>query len=244
MNLYAFVLNSPAMAEDLLGLEITVWREGKALAHVRILNDTIEALAKKIGLGADEYLKWLSLYKGGKYPYTKDEKIPCQFFKVPNTIAAYRTKSKDPTKPMPKDWGKNIQYLKTLGFKVDETDWYSDIDILTSAPVPTFQIDAKLKALGQVKELHGFFYNGHGSISPFTGLPTLVHLGASQIDTSVKLKYKLGFTFIVGCKAKAFEEPLKADSSAAFFHYSSWVNIGYIIENKFEAGKQATNKPN
>jgi len=87
-NLYSFVENDPPTLIDLLGLVVTVQRTGKSTADVYCdCGDTVEDIAEKVKLEADEYLTpgWLWAADGKGLPATKKEKMTeRRHFKSPN----------------------------------------------------------------------------------------------------------------------------------------------------------------
>jgi RHS repeat-associated protein len=86
-NLYGFVGNRPIELLDCLGLKWKISRKGKSTAVATCdCNDTIETLAQKIHLDADEYLKWLQK-SNGALPSSKSEKIKTKSsYLIPNEV--------------------------------------------------------------------------------------------------------------------------------------------------------------
>lgn len=90
-NLYVHTDNSPVGRVDLLGLEWKVKREGQDTAPATCdCKDTVDDLAKKIGLVAKEYKAWLQSDDGKPLPTDASKPVGEQReFKIPNYVLAY-----------------------------------------------------------------------------------------------------------------------------------------------------------
>ena len=162
-NLYGYVSNNPVNYIDPLGLwKIT--RDGKSLADAEAeKDDTMETLAKRVGLGADEWQKWATVgvtiktTTGRKNisDLIKTDKIcPGEKLQVPNTVLAYWGGELGGFGKGWVMWGTDVDTLKKRGFNVSEQEG------LAAAKFERYIQDTT-----KSKELHGVFFWGHGIYS-------------------------------------------------------------------------------
>jgi len=163
-NLYQYVGSNPVGYVDPLGLW-KIKREGGKLAGAEAeKDDTIEKLAKEIGLESAEFQKWLTL-TGGKIKTpggvktlsglkAKDVCCPGEKVEIPNTVLAYWAGHDwvgiihGKTWVM---WGTEVGTLKKRGFNVPEKRGMTAADF-----------EKYIQTSTGSKELHGIFFSGHG----------------------------------------------------------------------------------
>jgi RHS repeat-associated protein len=172
-NLYEYTKDNPVNRFDALGLFWWVSRKkdnAKALAVC--CNDTVEELAKKIGLDPYYYTEWLTPLAGERYPVYPTQEIRYQQFYIPNTVYAFWGGQLSGFGRWHTHWNESIAYLQELGFKVIEyhhvfnktwvkkgMGWFRP---LPSNSLNKFYLDDELIDLAKKKELHGLYFWGHG----------------------------------------------------------------------------------
>ncbi len=221
LNLYEYVVNNPIVLLDPMGLQWYVIRNGgpTATASVLFKPETIDNLASKIGLDTSEFKQWVTLLgtlkiEDGKHKdisslSSSDKICPMQAVRIPNTVLAYWAGwGKDFGKSWV-NWGRDVSYLSSLGFMVDDTSgWTAE------------EFQGYLSSQTKSKSLHGLFFWGHGYYEndevdkkkkiyiglitdndKYDGTELYVTLYAKW-----KLEYKLALGIIFACGGRAAED--------------------------------------
>lgn len=218
--------NAPILRTDSFGLEWIIEREGKEWAECcrEDPSDTLEDLAKKIGLDFESRDEWLRTR-------TEEDR---QVFMVPNTILAvwagdvnlaWKWKGKKGNFSLGKvavRWNSDTRYLKRRGFKVEE------IDIHKSNRSSQNVVD-QVRRYTQSAWLHGVFFWGHGGPEHFgTGDNSWV---VRYKDVVESLQYDLGFVLINAC----FSDHEHGDENITYWHPSNLLGKT-TIHGPIEAG--------
>jgi len=162
LNLYQYVGSNPVGYTDPFGLW-RIKREGSKLAGAEAeKDDTVEKLAKDIGLDPAEFQKWLTLARGQIKDATavaknlrslKATDIICvgEKVEIPNTVLAYWAGEIGGFGKWWVMWGTDVGTLKERGFNVPEHQGWAAKGLETEIQTAT-----------GAKELHGIFFWGHG----------------------------------------------------------------------------------
>jgi hypothetical protein len=154
VNFYEYTEDNPANNTDPLGLTWTVHRAGNATAVAVGCDDTVNELAKRIGLESYKFKKWLTSADDLPLPVYSNERMRFRRFYIPNTIYAYWAGNFLGAGRWWMNWNAGISYLKDLGFQVLETrhtrgEW--------------FRMNDDIQDLLEQKTLHGVYFSGHGA---------------------------------------------------------------------------------
>jgi len=201
LNAYQAFNFNPQIYFDFMGLTWLVDRSGGqvATAMVVIYPDTAEALAKEIGLDANEFRKWIELSDspiktemGFKTleELSSDHKIcPMQKVTVPNTVMAYWGGWGQGVGKHFVDWGKDVATLVKRGFFVYEPEGYD-----------ASRFEEAIKFMQLSKKLHGIYAWGHGSKEEFVTVESEIknQLYFTQYSDWHPI-YKLGLGVVWAC---------------------------------------------
>ncbi len=217
---------------DPWGLKWKVDRNGggKADAIPGDRNDTIDDLAKLIGLNSFESEAWLTLKNDNGMPFPGlNDPIGWTYcdlpeFQVPNTIYAVWAGEGGIFGAFFVCFADEVSYLQSLGFNVIAPENHND----GGALVGPRSIDYynELKNLSSNKKIHGLYGMGHGNINYFfygrrMGIDT-VWVDEERIynyKTSMsKLNYHLGFTLINACYSKSGATSLTSSNGISDGH--------------------------
>ena len=203
-----------------------VTRNGGAKATAEPLSDTctIAGLAAKIGLKAlsinngqevQEFKKWLTLplFSFNVCRYGKlmrispgdlrvtDEILRGTQFEIPNTMLAFWRGDLKPIGQTHVGWQKDIENLRSLGFKVDEKD---EKGFKTGKQFRDYLSD---KTKPGTEELHGVILWSHGFPEGLASRHVTMNVYHSEVTGSIingvqssgALNYKLGFVILNAC---------------------------------------------
>jgi len=149
MNLYQYVGSNPAKYADPLGLW-KIKRDGWWSAEAQAESgDTVQSLAKIIGLDENEWQKWLT---GQANSVVYDDGRACGDFRIPNTVLAYWAGEVGGFGKFWVMWGMDVGTLKARGFKVLEHEGWM-----------AHELNGAIRNLSWTRELHGIFFWGHAS---------------------------------------------------------------------------------
>ncbi len=231
-NVYAFVANCPLDRVDLLGLEWMVKRDGASQADADCKCDTVEELAKKIGLSVSDYQKWLSPADGYALPSSATEIMKNRRFRIPNTVYAYWAGDVGSLGKWAVSWNGSVSYLNARGFQVIEYGHTSG---------SKYVLQNVLIAAANSRALHGFYFWGHGYAPyPSTGLtnkdgdPILVY-------TSIILPYKMALGLVFACDSNAGKPALYSNAPGGVWHgyRGTLIPLGsFHVQNWFSSGAQ------
>jgi len=206
---YVYASNGPANFLDPLGLWTKKRSGGSRATAISEKGDTIEGLAKTIGLEASEYDSWLYPSKDFKI----DQALPAgKEFGIPNVILVITSPAK-----LEHESKVVTERQLTKGVETARKMWggagFMVLRVTSSptTPEPTTKKADVLKRLeahtgGKPGDLQGFVYIGHG------GYGSLILTDENGKDTDVQvadikkaLKYKLALAAILGCNTYASE---------------------------------------
>jgi hypothetical protein len=226
-NLYQYVGSSPVNYVDLLGLW-KIKREGGKFAGAEAeKDDTIEKLAKEIGLEPTEFKEWLTL-TGGQIKTAggavkslssltaKDVCCPGEKVEIPNTVLAYWAGELGGFGKWWVMWGTDVGALKKRGFNVPEHQgWTANA------------LETEIQTATKAKELHGIFFWGHGYKGGVLTDSDQSGNGKYYSDyASWKPKYKLGLGVLFACHTQSGRGQF---SSGAIF----WGKTGVLVPHGF-----------
>ena len=161
MHFYEYERSNPVVYLDPTG-QWTIDRNGQTLAPALAeKDDTIEKLADKIGLNANEFQKWLTI-EGGKIrtpkgmktlPQLNEKDVCCpgEKVKIPNVILAYWGGEFGGVGKVWVEWDKDVGTLTQRGFHVAKNQGW------TSA-----QLESVIQEGTATRTLQGIFFWGHG----------------------------------------------------------------------------------
>lgn len=115
---------------------------------------------------------------GGPLPGSPSERMASRRFRIPNTVVAYWGGAVGGWGKDRVDWDPSVSYLKDLGFRVEEYEHRSRIQI---APPQRLALQKILENRGREKELHGLYFWGHG-YEPYPSAGLVSHLGGNPGD--------------------------------------------------------------
>ncbi|MBM4043982.1 MAG: RHS repeat-associated core domain-containing protein, partial [Planctomycetes bacterium] len=153
-SLYLYGTSNPTAGVDPTGFVWEIQRDWlKPQAIARGEHDTVENLAKKIGLNGREYRAWLEPADGKGLPASeKDDVGSCRLFKIPNEIIAFWGGELGGVGKALVGWQQQISTLQGRGFyTIPVQGW-------TSA-----RLSQEIRDDSRRKWLHGFFFWGHGN---------------------------------------------------------------------------------
>ena len=195
------------LGTDPTGLEWIVKRDGGAKAEAIPSDpdiDTVDDLARLIGLDAREAENWLTITGDSVSPILpiRDSSDPIGWgycgrpprYFVPNTVLAVWLGDLGAIGRVAVHWGLNIQYLEQRGFKVEQRIQFENSE---SGFDDSAAFLHRVSAVSAAKELHGFFGWGHGYTdgSGFTGHGIVI----DYEEFSKRLHYKMGAALINAC---------------------------------------------
>ncbi len=183
-NIRRYVGNSPTCGTDARGL----WKiqRGSNLewgcAGAQI-GDTWASLAAKVHLNADEYLKWVRLWTGGKVP---SQPVPGTWYSIPNTIVVY-------------EQSHNVPILGTIGSQL-KNEVIPMLEAEGFHVVYAYDLSEKgfRKAL-TTDGIYGFVFVGHGTKNQpgWVNVDTVGDNAVSPINVSTP--YKLAMVYMLAC---------------------------------------------
>lgn len=185
---YTFVKNNSVSNWDYLGL----WalnRDSKfsyATACAQS-GDKISGLAQLIGLSSSEWRKWLR-DKNGK-PISGNKLYIGRTYLVPNVVIAYWSGDMGKIGRWWINWNKNIDSLKSAGFRVQEYRYPS-----------RFSYQQLLEYYSKKAILQGTYFWGHGNSTVLAGSrsgPVILRY------SSLKLSYRPAFAHIYACSSNS-----------------------------------------
>lgn len=233
-NLNAFVLNDPLNKVDPLGLDWTVNRSGSSQADADCKCDKVEELAKKIGLAASDFQKWLSPADGKGLPASAGEVMASRKFRIPNVVYAYWAGGVGDFGKWAVDWNASTAYLKARGF--------STVEYSHSAG-SKLGLQNTLAAAANSRALHGLYFWGHG-YAPYPSVGLTNKKGDPiVIYSSVSLPYKMALGLVFACDSNSGKSALYSNAPGGIWHGYSGTLIpvgGFHVDNWFSAGAQET----
>lgn len=203
-NFYRYVSDSPIDNLDPLGLW-KIERKGSSLAKATAEEgDTIESLAKAIGLDASQSGAWLTVGANGvklsngtqaKGNIDPKAKIcPNESVSVPNQIIYAWIGALEGFGQAATGWDNDIRYLKDRGFQI------ANVEYVPGKPNPAGYKNSLLNSLKtgtEKKELHGLVVAGHGAQTMVQSDDRLVNISYQEMGTI--LRYKLAFIILNVC---------------------------------------------
>ena len=205
-NLYRYVNNKPVVATDPSGLWQIQRNNAKNRATAKAeQGDTIQSLAKAIGLLPDEYKNWLTLpvgkiaIAGNKGVTLDDLKVTDvittgQEVEIPNSIKMIWIGALEGLGMRAVSWSEDAMYYRNLGFSVGLVD-YSPKNV-----TPDSYRSVLLRSLRQgttEKTLQGIEVAGHGG---FIGIQSQDRkVTVLYKEMMAKMKYRLGVVVLNVC---------------------------------------------
>jgi hypothetical protein len=193
---YVFVGNGTTDRADLLGLTWDVYRENQFRAPAACCDDTVAALAHKIGLHEGEYRAWLRPTDGGGLPNSEDEKIKGRrHFEIPNTLVAYWAGNLGEHGKSWVGWANNVSYLRERGFDVVQVDHRAGMELF---------LGMQSRTLASASVLHGLYFWGHGTEKGLDWYPKYPSgSGGEKVltDAEVRLLCHMAFGAVFACKS-------------------------------------------
>ncbi len=192
-TLYCFAANDPVSLFDLLGLEwIIIRSKGSARASANPwIDDTIEDLARRIGLDSRESDKWLRFRDGRPVPL--NHKVKCtDKFTIPNRILMVIGGSlNDLTYPLLLiRQNQLLNFSESLGYSVLDYDYQ----------LRTYD---KATIVSEKHDLHGIMFFGHGTVEfsdPVRGGKFVYDYGQSDAENiaASEMRSDYGYAIVVG----------------------------------------------
>jgi RHS repeat-associated protein len=207
---YRYVKNDPLGYRDPLGLsaedsgsgdgtvELMAWHveRNKNQRQARVWSDdpqhdTVESLAKLIGLDPKQAKNWLKKKWNSKTNQW-------EWF-VPNTIIVYWAAEYDKTGQAVVRWKREIKYLEDLGFNVVKKQYGEDKN-----NIDQWDANKLLKAMKDASaagELYGFYFWGHGLPNCISSEKVTATSGfyLEYADIVAAMQYGLGFVLVNAC---------------------------------------------
>jgi hypothetical protein len=209
-NMYTHVGNAPVSRVDSLGLEWKVTRDGQDTAPATCgCMDTIEDLAKKIGLAAQDFKAWLQSDDGKPLPDAASKPVGEQReFKIPNYVMAYWGGERGKFGKGWVHWNESVAFLKQRGFSVDSMDHpKGKSDVLENL----------MTGLANDKVLHGFYFWGHGNQSGLAGY-NQPDMDPVVTYASISLPYKVALGLSFACESDAGKPFLFSNAPGGIWH--------------------------
>ncbi len=168
VNLYRYVGNGPSASADPLGLWEILRQGGSKATAIAGENDILFDLAKEIGLDATQVNQWARLFScTGPVdpPYLMMQPVydiarrvtgidPCRVWaEIPNTMLAVWMGDLGGGGRAAVNWTRDMRYMKSLGFKVNEK---------ITAGGKAIGFASTVGSLTTSRDLHGAFVWGHG----------------------------------------------------------------------------------
>jgi hypothetical protein len=214
---------------------------------------TLDGLALMLGLDGADVGRWLGcagVLRGvdGKIATSAAELAPDQECRVPNTVYALWAGDLGNLGKRVVGWDRDLADLRRFGFRVVAHDvrWARRriLDVLpyrcALATTPE-TILANLRDLSKARQLHGFFWTGHGGPEDL-GLSR--HVGVYYADIVQHTEYRLGFAILNGCSSAAAGRSIVSGSAGALFAGSEGLMVPPFAtwhpRDLFTAGRQGT----
>lgn len=201
-NFYRYVRNDPINYVDPSGLWRIQRRNGHVARAISENGNSIDTLARRIGLDEKEWKLWLTgwtaektqvLLQNGLTKFVSELKTNdkldggCGFF-IPNSISMIWTGDLRAFGRWTRSWSQDRDYLQDRGFHVNEYIFGRKSSPTTEAVLDNIGEEAR------AGELHGLFIMGHGSPSGFGGKK-----GFLYSEVMGQLTYGLGLVIINAC---------------------------------------------
>ena len=240
VNLYAMCGNGTAYWFDVLGMKWTIERDGKPFAYATGYCDSIDELAKIIGLRTEEYQQWLTDSENGQVPDDAYRTYQYLRVKIPNTVIACWSGNLMGFGRLWVNWNEGVDYLQKRGFMVKEVRPFD-----SDSPFSLFGL---LHAKTQEKCLHGLYFWGHGVYNPkrkqYTGLePKAKEYYSSLNQESLRLSYRLGLLLLYACGSETGATVMGSNTPGFLKSASSGVLVPSLwsyVSDVLKPGDQGT----